>query len=245
MKWVTDKSGRFVKRPHYDQAELDYECEQRIQQFLTQKYGQVTYPISTADLTILIEQSVDDLDMGADLTEEEGEVEGLTEFCRGQKPIVKISSRLVGNPIMENRLRTTLTHELSHVAFHTFLFEMEQKPPSLFGEIEAADSLSSLSNKCKRDSIIGAAEYDWMEWQAGYGCGAFLIPASALITTVKEFRQNNNLQLQALPLSSIEGQKLIETVAKTFQTSKDAARVRLLQKHILQDDGGRRISSLF
>ncbi len=233
-----------MKRPHYDQAELDYQCEQRIHKFLTQKYGKIAYPISTADLTILIEQSVDDLDMGADLTAVEGDVEGVTEFCRGQKPVVRISSRLIGNPIMENRLRTTLTHEFSHVEFHTFLFELEQTP-SLFTDIETDNSLSSLSNKCKRDSIIGATEYDWMEWQAGYGCGAFLMPISDLIITAREFRQDNNLQLEVLPVASPEGQLLIESVAKTFQTSKAAARVRLLQKRILYDDGGMDITSLF
>jgi hypothetical protein len=31
---------------------------------------------------------------------------------------------------------------------------------------------------CKRDGIINARQSDWTEWQAGYACGALLMPAS-------------------------------------------------------------------
>ncbi|MCZ2146593.1 MAG: hypothetical protein LC126_02320, partial [Bryobacterales bacterium] len=31
-------------------------------------------------------------------------------------------------PHMENRLRTTLTHEYGHVHFHQFMFEVEARP---------------------------------------------------------------------------------------------------------------------
>ena len=44
------------------------------------------------------------------------------------------------------------------------------------GEV-IADDAEPVANKCKRDNIVGASETDWMEWQAGYVCGAILIPA--------------------------------------------------------------------
>ncbi len=31
---------------------------------------------------------------------------------------------------------------------------------------------------CYRDNILDPAQTDWMEWQAGYVCGALLMPAS-------------------------------------------------------------------
>ena len=31
---------------------------------------------------------------------------------------------------------------------------------------------------CYRDNILDAAQTDWMQWQAGYVCGALLMPAS-------------------------------------------------------------------
>ncbi len=245
MKWVSDRTGRFIRRPHYDPTEMDYECERIVQEFLVRKYGKISFPISTSDLTVLIESAVDDLDMGADLSEEEGEVEGVTEFRRGRKPEVKIASRLVDDPRMENRLRTTLTHEFSHVTFHSFMFEVEVKPPSLFEGLDLQQPAESLSNKCKRDAILGASEKDWMEWQAGYGCGAFLIPVSALVSTVKSFRQNRGLTLKPISFSSAEGEELIDLVALTFQTSQDAARVRMMQKNILENTPGGQVTTLF
>lgn len=245
MRWVTDKTGRFAKRPHYDPTELDEECERIVQVFLMGKYGKVEFPVSTNDLTVLIESRVEDLDMGTDLSEEGDDVEGLTEFKKGGGlPTVKISSELVGKPVMENRLRTTLTHELSHVVFHSFMYEVEVKPPSLF-ETSSIEVSSQQVYKCKRDNMIGAVVSDWMEWQAGYGCGALLMPLSSLTEVVKAFRKGHNLFSSSLSLDSSEGQELIQSVSIAFQTSRDAARVRLLQKRLLQDDRGFKAGNLF
>jgi hypothetical protein len=238
MKWVPDKTGRFPKRPHYLPEELDEECEQIVRALLQQKYGRVELPIKTDDLTVLIEQKAD-LDSYADLSEEEGDVEGVTEFTPGQRPTVRISTTLTA-PYLENRLRTTLTHEYGHVHFHQFMFEVETRPRSLFG-----DDAQPAANKCKRDNIVNASETDWMEWQAGYVCSAILMPAGPLIDTVQTFRKENGLVLSNLALNSEAGQRLIETVAARFQTSRDAARVRLLKKRILTDSGLARVGDLF
>jgi hypothetical protein len=96
---------------------------------------------------------------------------------------------------------------------------VETRPCSLFG-----DDGQAVVNKCKRDNIVGASETDWMEWQAGYVCGAILMPAGPLINTVQAFRKESGLVLSNLALNSDAGQRLIETVAATFQTSRDAAR---------------------
>jgi hypothetical protein len=238
MKWVADKTGRFAQRPHYLPEELDEECEQTVRTFLQQKYGRVEFPIRTDDLTILIEQKAD-LDSYADLSGEEGEVEGVTEFTPGQRPTVRISTAL-NAPYLENRLRTTLTHEWGHVHLHRPMFDVETRPRSLFG-----DEIRPSSNKCKRVNIVGAAESNWMEWQAGYVCGAILMPAGPLIETVQAFRKRNGLALNNLVLNSDAGQRLIETVASAFQTSRDAARIRLLKKQVLTDSGLVRVGDLF
>src|SRR5262245_21717505 len=94
MRWVTDRTGRFQRRPHYDQSELDDECDQVVSSFLQKRHGYIDVPIATDDLTVLIEESVGDLDMYADLSDEAGEVEGVTEFRPGNKPHVRISAAL-------------------------------------------------------------------------------------------------------------------------------------------------------
>ncbi len=55
VKFVRDTTGRFSQRPHYEPQELDRECEAIITKFLKDKYGKVEFPISTDDLTVLIE----------------------------------------------------------------------------------------------------------------------------------------------------------------------------------------------
>jgi hypothetical protein len=241
MKWVPDRTGRFAKRPQYLPEELDEECERISRGFLQQKYGSVKFPVKTDDLTILIEQKAD-LDSYADLSDEEGEVEGVTEFTHGKRPVVRISNALQA-PYMENRLRTTLTHEYGHVHFHQFIFEVEARPQSLFDEDRQAQAQT---NKCKRDNIVNVAESDWMEWQAGYICGAILMPVGPLVEAVQAFRVHNDLTLKDIIVGSDAGQRLIETVATTSQTLRDAARVRLLKKRMLSDTGGLvRVGDLF
>ena len=239
MKWVRDKTGRFPQRPHYLPAEIDDECERQIRSFLTKKYGKVDFPIKSDDLTVFIEEKAD-LDSYADLSGEPGEVEGVTEFTPHKRPVVRIAGALSA-PNMENRLRTTLTHEWGHVHFHQFMFDdLENQAPSLF-----ASQAQTHTNKCHRDNMIGASERDWMEWQAGYACGAILMPATALVETVKRFRDEKKLPYANLAVGSEQGQQLITLVTSTFQTSRDAARVRLLKRGILADGGGTRTAELF
>jgi Zn-dependent peptidase ImmA (M78 family) len=239
MKWVKDKTGRFSQRPHYLPDEIDDDCERIIRDFLTKKYGKVEFPIKTDDLTVLIEQKAD-LDSYADLSSEPGEVEGLTEFTPRQRPVVRISNALNAQN-MENRLRTTLTHEFGHVHFHQFMFDdLENQPLSLF-----VQQAQTHTNKCHRDNMIGASDRDWMEWQAGYACGALLMPATALLETVKRFREERNLPYANLAANSEHGQQLITLVASMFQTSRDATRVRLLKRSVLADGAGAHIAELF
>ena len=143
------EAGRFCKRPHYEPAELDAECESLVSEFLRGGRGRLQFPISTDDLTVLLEAHVADGELYGDTSGGEGEdVEGVTDFYPGKKPRVRISKHLSIDPRAENRFRTTLTHELTHVRFHAFMFDVE-RPGSLF-EAGVVDT-----NKCRRDSIIG------------------------------------------------------------------------------------------
>lgn len=234
MKWVRDATGRFPKRPHYLPEELDAECERIVQDFLFDRYGRVEYPVRTDDLTVLLERDSEDLDLYADFSDEEGQIEGVTEFRIGRKPRVKIAARLSNSPNLENRLRTTLTHEYGHLRFHNLLYQVESKPASLFENLDDYQQPSGQAHRCKRDSMLSLSQRDWMEWQAGYICGAMLIPIQPLIRRVQKMREEFDLPHASIAESEPEGVALIETIADEFQTSKDAARVRLLQRKMLQ-----------
>jgi hypothetical protein len=232
MQWVKDRTGRFSQRPHYLPEELDAECENLICDFLRSRHQIVRYPISTDDLTVLLETLADDLDLYADLSREEGEVEGVTDFFRGRRPKVRISKRLSSDPRLLNRFRTTLTHELGHVKFHAFMFD----GPST-GSLFPSES-PELSNMCKRETILQANQTDWMEWQAGFACGAFLMPAGTLRETIRRFMDQRKAAVARFAVASTEGQTLISAVASQFEVSRDAARVRLSQRGALVEAAG-------
>lgn len=239
MRWVTDRTGRFPKRPYYDPAELDAECEEIVSSFLKERHERVVFPIPTDDLTVLIERAVGDLDMYANLSAEAGDVEGVTEFRPGQKPRVRIAAALSA-PHLENRLRTTLIHEFGHVHFHGFLFDLQPSGQPMFPV-----SKDARMNKCKRDTIVGARELDWMEWQAGYACGAVLMPATALRDEVRAFADARDLPPGKVAIGSSEGAALIARIGDAFQVSREAARVRLLQRGYMIEGTGAGSPSLF
>jgi len=62
VKYIPDRTGRFSQRPHYEPKELDRECENIIAGFLKERHGAAKYPVSTDDLTVLIERDTESLD---------------------------------------------------------------------------------------------------------------------------------------------------------------------------------------
>ena len=117
MKWVRDRSRRFEQRPYYDQYELDAQCEQTVEGFQKGRSGSAAYPLTTDDLTVMIERDVRELDLYAGLSGEGAGVEGVTEFRPREKPTVRIARYLSESPASENRLRSTLAHEYATSCF--------------------------------------------------------------------------------------------------------------------------------
>lgn len=226
MKWIPDRAGRFPQRPYYETEELDSICENTITSFLLERYGEIKYPICTNDLTILLEQHTSDLDLYADLSDIGHDVEGVTDFVPGRRPSVRISGALQA-PHLENRLRSTLTHELGHVKLHNALWPHSQM--SLF-EAEQPDH----SPRCKRETIINAQQVDWLEWQAGYTSGAFLMPITVLTQVVRSLFAQTSV-IGPLYADSQLGQQLTQLVQNKFQVSSAAARVRLIQLRHLSE----------
>lgn len=224
MRYVYDVTGRFRQRPHYELRELEEICEDTVQNFLSARYGEVRYPLLTDDLTVLLEQEVGTLDLYADLSTEGEEVEGVTFFKGGAKPDVAIAAYLSEDRWRENRFRTTLSHELGHVVLHGHLWAVDAESLPLF-----ADASAVRPARCLRANILSArSRTDWMEWQASFACGAFLMPASELRLVVRSLCADT----QPMPKDPL-GQELIAATARAFAVSADAARVRLLQSGYL------------
>lgn len=229
MRMIADPTGRFRERPYYEPEELDRDCEKRLSTFLREIHGKVEFPVLTDDLTKLIERHVEDFDPYADLSEYGEGVEGVTEFRPHHKPTVRIAADLSSESYRENRLRTTLTHELGHVLYHTWLFD-NRHPGGLFPAPARTDDVQV----CKRDTLLEAPTADWMEWQAGHVCGAMLMP----ITRVRKLAQEIAATTPPPPLEEITiqsafGRTLIEAVVGRFSVSREAAEVRVRRLGIL------------
>jgi len=221
-RYLPDPTGHFPIRRYYDIAALELEAEQRISGFLKEYTGAVEFPISTDLLTLLIDRDASDLDLYAELGDE---VHGVTEFCRGNRPTVKISRALTEQPARLHRLRTTLTHEYAHVWLHDPLFQFDHGNLDLF---EHGPEQTGV--ECLRDSMLGSPV--WYEWQAGYLSGALLMPISALRAEVIGFRDRHHMR-QDILYGSTAAQDLTGQVSMRFGVSVEAARVRLQQRQVL------------
>lgn len=228
VKMIRDLTGRFALRPYYIASDLDRECEQIVIAFLTARHGAVRFPITTDELSVLIEMEGADLDSCVDLSLYGDNVEGVTAFYVDREPDVMISDRLANDPRRENRLRTTLAHEFGHVRFHRHLWAEKLATGDLFA-VQKDDDNKAI---CKRDTILNAPQSDWMEWQAGYISGAILMPVSAVRQLADEYCTPRGIH-SAVDLQSDHGQILVHSVKDEFQVSEEAARVRLRALNLL------------
>jgi hypothetical protein len=221
MKFLRDPLGRPIKRLYFSADELDERCERKIADFMDRHCGGFRLPIPTDDIIRMIEADTDDLDLYADLPEG---VDAHTDYFVDRNPRVKVAARL-SNPRYENRLRTTLAHEYRHVWLHAPLWRKTATDSEL--------RPTARSWRCERETIVTAPDNDWMEWQAGYVCGAILMPRSEVFLLAKEFAAPQD----RYPFSSNseEERTIIAEVVRRFQVSRQAARLRLLRLEIVTD----------
>jgi hypothetical protein len=219
---VPDRVGDLLWRPYKSGEEIDYECEKVVRSYLSLSPAEpLPLLLSTDLLTGMIEAHAERLDLFADLEEN---VEGATDIPADGPPSVRINRRLSAASHLTNRLRNTLAHEFYHLFFHVSLYQEKWKQMELF--CDAGERIS-----CTRETILKGKRVDWREWQAAYGAGALLMPATVLRQLVCDF-----VRIYRPPpymVGSRESASVVTFVASRFDVSRDAARVRLLQKGLL------------
>jgi hypothetical protein len=222
MKPLRDPLGRPIQRLYFKTEVLDARCEEIIKGFMERRSGGFRLPIPTDELTRLIEEEADDLDLYAQLPDG---VEGLTDFFADRRPKVRIAESLYRTR-SDHRLRTTLAHEFGHVNLHAPLWRRDGAA--------AEGQLAEPSWTCARETIVDAPENDWMEWQAGYVCGALLMPANAVREWVQELAVRSDIR-PPFAAESTPGTELISIVAQRCNVSDLAARIRLLKLGLLSE----------
>lgn len=221
MKMIPDRTGRFKERPYWEAAELDQKCEQAITFFLHQRYGFDRIPVPTEALTEIIERDTAELDLRPNLSDDQHEVFGYTEFECGKKPRVIIARELWERRYRNNRLRMTLGHEYGHVLLHTWFYDQ-------YGPAAGPQ-------RCHWQDLLPTERVvDWAEWQAGYAGGALLMPESFLRRATMAFFGERKEKPPARK-GSADALALTERIALTFDVSAEAATVRLSQRGLLRD----------
>lgn len=167
------------------------------------------------------------LDYGADL---EPGVLGLTELRAGQKPSVRIARDLTDAALEVDqysgtlgRWRATLAHEAAHVLLHGFLFELNLGQETMFDDVpvEEARMLRCL----KRDVVFARGGRDPREVQANKGMAALLMPRTLFGATARTMAQ------------TMDEEQLTVDIARKFEVSRQAGRIRLQTLGFLEPDG--------
>ena len=172
MKWVRDKTGRFPQRPHYlpqgDRRRMRAHDPCLPEQEIRKGRDSQSRPtISRSSSrrkrisipTPIFPASPARLRASRNLPPASGPS---LEFPRAQRT-------QHGKPAAHNAHARIRPRSLSPV---------HVRRPSEPAAISCSRSRRQAhTNKCHRDNMIGASERDWMEWQAGYACGAILMPA--------------------------------------------------------------------
>jgi hypothetical protein len=227
MIWKRDYTGRFPQRPHWELEELEHRCEEIVAPFLEARYGQAPVRVPTDALTVLIERAAEELDLHADLVadNENEEIHGVTWFFPGAKPKVQIDRKLRREFRRTNRYRTTLAHEYGHLLLHAWLYDHFQR------ELKNQESL-----RCYSRTVQASIDRltDWMEWQAGYICGALLMPKRSVDLLAGAFGKERGVSVP-LKVDSMDAHALTKRLTDLFDVSRDAARVRLLKLGHLAD----------
>jgi hypothetical protein len=203
VTWIKDATGRFAQRPFYAEDELEDRCDAVIASHYDRRGLSLSYPIPTNELVILLETMATTVDIYSEL---DNGVEGRTDFRADGSILVQIAGQLGEDEHREHRLRTTLTHELAHIVFHSALFRAD----------------GGTTATCHRGQMLDAPSIDWLEWQAGFASTAMLMPRGVIAKLIADLGLS-----KPLAMGSVHGRQLIGMVTAQFLVSREAAGIRL------------------
>jgi hypothetical protein len=175
---------------------------------------------SSADCRVDIEAFVEQylgatLDVGAGLDDD---VLGVTQFARGERPTILVNRDLTDAAFEVDeysgtlgRWRATLAHEATHVMLHAMLFELNADQRTMFGDATAEPDRTCY----KRDGSFGYRARDPREFQANKGMAGLLMPRAVFGEAAR------NLVDRTTPV------ELVERLAREFEVSRQATRIRL------------------
>lgn len=149
----------------------------------------------------------------------------------------ELSNAAEHDRLARRRLRTTLAHEVGHVACHPQLFFEDNSTPSLFGSNPEPER--ARPKLMCRETGIGSFKYsgEWWEYQANQCMAALLLPRRLFI-------EKANGALSSLDCTSVEeavrrdqGEEVLRALANCFDVSFEATWYRLASTGFVPESG--------
>jgi hypothetical protein len=168
------------------------------------------------------------LDLGAALGDD---VLGVTELRGGEPARILINRDLTGSTFEIDeysgtlgRWRATVAHDGVHVLLHGLLFELNPNQQTMFDAETIADD--RVVRCYKRDTSFAGRSRDPREFQANKGIAALLMPRSVFGEAARD-----------LVAASETTPQIVEQLARRFEVSRQAARIRLSALGFLSSEG--------
>ena len=225
MKNWPDINSRFGERLYFEAHEFD----QMMDDLRMRAGADVFREGSGIDVDLVLYKA---FGLEADYVDLPAGVLGRTIFDRMGQAQVEVSRDLdeavASDDLARRRLRTTLAHEVGHVACHSTLFIEDTATMSLFPEDGAPEQDGIL---CREASV---GDYDerryrgeWWEYQANQCMAALLLPR-------KLFREKVDSEVESMGAVSFNevvrrgsGEKVVQSLANCFDVSQEAVFYRL------------------
>lgn len=153
---------------------------------------------------------------------------GRTLFERDGYAQVQVSRGLADDAetdrLARRRLRTTLAHEVGHVACHRQLFIADTETLSLFPDEEPASEKPAIL--C-REPAVGAYQGDWWEYQANQCMATLLLPRRLVVPRAQALFSELEVSGFADALAKGKDEEVVRSLADTFDVSWQAILYRL------------------
>lgn len=219
MRNIRGKRGPFLERPHFKLSEIEEICTDELKK---------AYLYPSAPQPIRIDRFIEKrFGIAPEYQELPEGVLGFTKFgLKGVEAIVVAKALDQGEgKVVERRLRSTLAHEAGHGLLHAHLFQLGEKPKSMFDD---SDATPRILCRDVPDAPPVARGYDgrWWEFQANKAIGGLLMPRGLVEAALEKFCvQAGSLGHRVLPTAKREA--AARALADVFDVNPAVARLRL------------------
>lgn len=219
MKTLSNSTGPFAERPHYEIEEIERICSDALKS--TGLLPDMPQPVRIdrfVEKYFELAPRYEDLPNG---------VLGYTEFGESGVKAIVVTRTLdqEGGNVSERRIRTTLAHESGHGLLHMHLFALGGKPTELFG---GETSRPEILCRDVEGENTGRGRYDgrWWEYQANRAIGGLLLPRRLFLEAAEAYsEEHGEFGLPTIP--SARRELAVRELAEVFDVNPVVARIRL------------------